>query len=124
MPRRAPPPHGASKADPPGKPTAQRAGATRRRSPVDQHGTEADAVLETSPLGIVMTDRTGRIVRTNRRLDQMFGYERHELVGGSLETLLPERFRSIHERHRGGFFTDPRVRPMGLGLELAALRKD
>src|SRR5262245_37486618 len=124
MPRRAPPPHGASKADPPGKPTAQRTGATRPRQPDDRQGTEADAVLETSPLGIVMTDRAGRIVRTNRRLDQMFGYERDELVGAALETLLPGRFRSIHERHRGGFFADPRVRTMGLGLELAALRKD
>src|SRR5262245_65558406 len=124
MPRGAPQPDEASRVDPPRKPSLKRSGTTRRRGQGDHHGMDADAVLETSPLGIVMTDRAGRIVRTNRRLEQMFGYERNELAGGLLETLLPERFRSIHERHRGGFFTDPRVRPMGLGLELAALRKD
>jgi two-component system, cell cycle sensor histidine kinase and response regulator CckA len=83
-----------------------------------------DAVLETSPLGIVMADRTGRIVRTNRRLTQMFGYEPGELDGETLEALLPQRLRSIHAGHRRNFFADPRVRPMGLGLELTALRRD
>ena len=84
----------------------------------------ADAVLETSSLGVVMVDEAGLIVRTNARLAQMFGYRPDELDGLSLETLLPERFRDGHVRHRRGFFTDPRARPMGLGLELAARRKD
>ena len=73
----------------------------------------ADAVLETSSLGVVMVDGAGRIVRTNARLAEMFGYEQAELDGQSLETLLPERLRAAHARHRRGFFADPRVRPMG-----------
>ncbi len=84
----------------------------------------ADAALENSPLGIVIVDHTGRIVRANSRLDDMFGYARGELAGVVLETLLPERFRPSHVRHRAGFFSDPRVRPMGLGLDLMARRKD
>jgi PAS domain S-box-containing protein len=71
-----------------------------------------------------MVDREGQIVRTNVRLEQMFGYERGELDGQALETLLPERLRAAHTRHRNGYFTEPRVRPMGLGLELMARRKD
>ena len=85
---------------------------------------QADAILESSPLGIVMVDRAGRIVRANARLEQMFGYERGGLDGQPLEALLPERLRTAHVRHRGNFFSDPRVRPMGLGLELTARRKD
>jgi two-component system, cell cycle sensor histidine kinase and response regulator CckA len=128
MPHGKPQPGEVSGAGSPGKRGPERATASRRRvrpeEPVHHPGADADAVLETSPLGIVMTNRVGRIVRTNRRLEQMFGYERDELVGESLEILLPERFRSTHEQHRSGFFADPRVRPMGLGLELVALRKD
>jgi PAS domain S-box-containing protein len=71
-----------------------------------------------------MVDGAGRIMRTNARLAEMFGYAQEELDGQSLETLLPERLRAAHTRHRRGFFADPRVRPMGFGLELAARRKD
>ena len=71
-----------------------------------------------------MVDGAGRIVRTNARLARMFGYEQQELDGQPLETLLPERLRIAHAQHRHGFFSDPRVRPMGYGLELTARRKD
>jgi PAS domain S-box-containing protein len=81
-------------------------------------------VLETSSLGVVIVDGVGRIMRTNARLGEMFGYEQAELDGQPLETLLPERFRAAHVRHRGSFFADPRVRPMGFGLELTARRKN
>jgi PAS domain S-box-containing protein len=84
----------------------------------------ADAVLETSSLGVVMVDEAGLIVRSNARLAQMFGYLPHELDRQTLETLLPERLRADHARHRRHFFADPHVRTMGLGLELTARRKD
>jgi PAS domain S-box-containing protein len=58
----------------------------------------ADAVIETSSLGVVMVDEGGRIVRSNARLAQMFGYLPDELDGQSLETLLPERLRADHAR--------------------------
>ncbi|HWC07320.1 MAG TPA: ATP-binding protein [Gemmatimonadota bacterium] len=89
-----------------------------------RRGALADAILETSPLGIAMVNRAGRIVRANDRLARTFGYEQKELEGQALETLLPERLRAVHVTHRDRFFTDPRVRPMGLGLELEARRKD
>jgi two-component system, cell cycle sensor histidine kinase and response regulator CckA len=87
-------------------------------------GATVDTVLETAPLGILMIDRTGRIVSANGELERMFGYERGELAGQSVDTLLPEHLRAAHVRQRGGFFADPRVRRMGLGLDLVARRKD
>jgi PAS domain S-box-containing protein len=73
---------------------------------------------------MLKTDRSGRIAWVNGRVEQMFGYAPGELVGQSVETLVPERLRASHARHRRGFFAEPRVRPMGLGLDLAARRKD
>ena len=107
--------------------TAKKARGRVPRSPLEilrRRAALADAVLETSSLGVVMVDEAGRIVRTNARLAQMFGYRPDEFDGLSLEILLPERFRDGHVRHRRGFFAAPHARPMGLGLELAARRKD
>jgi PAS domain S-box-containing protein len=84
----------------------------------------AQAVLETSPLGILLVGREGHIVWANGRAAQMFGYDDGALPGQALDVLLPERLRAAHAQHRAGFFADPRVRPMGLGLELIARRKD
>src|SRR5581483_8351628 len=84
----------------------------------------AEKVLETSPLGILMSDRTGRIVWANQRAEEMFGYARDELGGLAVELLLPEHLRGAHLAHRASFFDHPRVRPMGLGLDLVARRKD
>jgi PAS domain S-box-containing protein len=54
----------------------------------------------------------------------MFGYDRSELIGQSVDILLPERLREIHIKHRAGYMADPRTRPMGLGLDLVARHKD
>ena len=108
------------------KPTGSRdQGPQRQRTePLYRRAALADAVLESWSLGVVMVDGAGRIMRTNARLAEMFGYGQAELDGQSLDMLLPERLRAAHVRHRGSFFADPRVRPMGIGLELTARRKD
>jgi PAS domain S-box-containing protein len=91
---------------------------------VQRPGTTVEAVLETSPVGMLMVDRSGRILWTNAQVERMFGYARGELAGQTADALLPERLRAAHARHRGDFFADPRVRPMGLGLDLVGQRKD
>lgn len=82
------------------------------------------ALLESAAEGIVLVDPQGRIVLVNAKTEELFGYHRDELLGRTLEILLPERFQDAHAVHRATYFTDPRVRPMGSGLDLAARRKD
>ncbi len=79
---------------------------------------------ETAPMGILLADDLGRIVDTNTQALAMFGYRRGELIGESVEILLPERFRHAHKAHRSGYVKNAYARPMGVGTELFALRKD
>jgi two-component system, cell cycle sensor histidine kinase and response regulator CckA len=84
----------------------------------------ARSILDSAPLAIMAADRSGRILWTNGHLDAMFGYARGTVQGQSLEVLVPDRLRAVHAGHRAGFFGDPRVRPMGLGLDLTGRRRD
>lgn len=82
------------------------------------------AFFEAAPQGIIGVASDGRISVVNRSTEEMFGYTREELIGQRLELLLPERFRDVHVGHRNVFFAEPRMRAMGVGLELAGRRKD
>lgn len=82
------------------------------------------ALVETAPSAIVIADERGRIVELNAQALRMFGYERGELIGKTVDTLLPERLRGPHQDHRSGYMRKPHARPMGSGMELFACRKD
>jgi hypothetical protein len=84
----------------------------------------ARAVLESASEGIILVDTTGRILLVNAAAERMFGYPRKELLGEPLEILLPERIRRSHVLHRTDYFAEPRIRPMGIGLDLAGRRND
>jgi PAS domain S-box-containing protein len=81
-------------------------------------------LLETAPVAIVVVNREGRVVLVNNATEALFLYERAELLGQPLEILMPERLRRGHAAHRIGFSQEPRVRSMGVGLELVGLKKD
>jgi PAS domain S-box-containing protein len=83
-----------------------------------------DMVLALVPDAAVVVDEQAVIVAVNQRVGELFGYPGDELVGLPVETLVPERFRHRHRSHRSTFLTDPRVRPMGVGLDLCGRRRD
>lgn len=81
-------------------------------------------ILEAAPDAMVIVGKDGKIVLINAQAEALFGYTRTELLGKPIEVLIPERFRANHPGHRSGFFSAPKTRPMGAGLDLFALRKD
>lgn len=81
-------------------------------------------VVESAPSGIVLVDEAGTIRLVNRRIEEQFGYSRDELIGESVERLIPEPLRMGHVAHRRRYVASPETRPMGKGRELHGLRKD
>jgi len=82
------------------------------------------SLFEFSPDAIIVSDQDGKIAEINAQVEKFFGYSRGELLGQSVETLVPERFRRGHPAHRQEYAAEPRPRPMGIGLELYGRRKD
>jgi PAS domain S-box-containing protein len=81
-------------------------------------------LLESLAEGVVIVDRFGTILLVNGRAEELFGYPKQEIVGKPHAVLLPERFRKAHDEHMAHFFAEPRIRPMGQGLELVGRRRD
>jgi len=81
-------------------------------------------LLESAPDAMIIIDEQGKIAIANAQSEEMFGYRRREMLGQPVEMLLPERLRESHVGHRDGFTAQPRLRPMGPGLDLLARRKD
>jgi PAS domain S-box-containing protein len=84
----------------------------------------ARMLFEFSPDAVLVCDAEGRVRDANARVESLFGYKREELVGQAVELLVPDRFRAGHLKHRADYAREPRLRPMGIGLELFGRHKE
>jgi PAS domain S-box-containing protein len=81
-------------------------------------------LVEASPDGLLLVDEAGIILLANQKIEEMFGYDRAELIGRPVEVLVPDRARQVHTAHRIRYRAAPQGRPMGVGLELYGRRRD
>jgi PAS domain S-box-containing protein len=94
---------------------------------MDSHSpyfTHLPAIIEAILDALLIVSADGRIVLVNQRAETLFGYQRTELLGKFVEHLMPARFRHHHIGYRDGYFSDPHIRPMEIGLELFGLKID
>jgi PAS domain S-box-containing protein len=82
------------------------------------------SVFQSSPYALVTVSSDGLITLVNSQCENIFGYKQNELIGQPIEILIPDRFKNSHPDKRKLFFSNPKSRPMGIGLELFARRKD
>lgn len=90
----------------------------------EESAATARALFQTAAQAIVVADQYGKLVMANPATEKMFGYSERELVGQSIEMLVPDDFRGQHVGLRDGYFRNPQNRPMGLGRDLQARRRD
>lgn len=81
-------------------------------------------VVEAAPNAIIMVGKEGKITLVNKQAESLFEYPREELIGMTIENLIPKRFREKHPEHRKGFFANPTPRAMGAGRDLYGLTKN
>lgn len=83
----------------------------------------AASVFEDAGYGIIIVDDIGNIFRVNSQAEQLFGYNRRELIGQPVEMLVPKELQTKHVVHRQGYQSAPKVRPMGQNLKLEGVNK-
>jgi PAS domain S-box-containing protein len=106
-----------------GKPTGL-AAIVRNLTERKRAGEQFRLVVEASPNGMLMVDQSGTILLVNRQIEQLFGYERAELIGQSVEMLVPQRMRPHHADDRAKFIAHSESRAMGKGRDLYGVKKD
>lgn len=100
------------------------ASISRQASDTERANVRFAALLEAAPDAIVCVDAQGTIITVNAQVTNMFGYERHELLGAQLEVLLPEGSRSRHVGLRSEFMHEPTTRGLRAGLRVSGRRQD
>ena len=94
-----------------------------------QHSLEDSEVrfrnlVESAPDALVVVDRDGTVVLVNEETERLTGYSRHQLIGMTVDAMVPGALRAGHAEHRSGYVAEPRRRPMGRGQDLVLLRAD
>jgi PAS domain S-box-containing protein len=83
-----------------------------------------EAIYESAPDGIIVVNERGSIEMVNTRTTSLFGYTKEELIGCSIETLMPERYNQVHRRHRTAYHANPHSRAMGTGNSFSGRKKN
>lgn len=91
---------------------------------IESEQMQVNALFEHATEGIILTDDKGKIVLLNPAASNLFEYEKEELLGKSVEMLIPGRFHAHHTQYREGFYHKPSNRTMGHGRDLFARKKD
>ena len=83
-----------------------------------------EALFNSASLGIIVVDKSGKIILANNFANQLFAFTPGSMVGEVLETLIPQRYHHKHVGYREGYAHEPQARGMGIGMTLSAIRKD
>jgi PAS domain S-box-containing protein len=89
-----------------------------------RHADRFESLVEASPDALLVVNRTGEIVQVNQRTQDLFGYAPEELIGKTIEVLIPDRLANAHRLHRSAYMGGPTARPMGTDLEVIGRHKD
>jgi PAS domain S-box-containing protein len=81
-------------------------------------------LVDAAPDGLIVCDQRGQILLVNAEAERIFGYSSGELKGSRIDVLVPDAVRARHGQHVAGYTGSPKVRPMGIGMELSGRRKD
>ena len=81
-------------------------------------------MVDAAPNALILVNQQGKIAFVNSYTEKLFQYERSEIIGQSIEILIPSRFKKNHSSYMGSFFSNPNSRMMGVGRELFAIKKD
>jgi len=73
-------------------------------------------MVESAPTSLILVNKEGKIAFSNSQSEKLFGYKKSELIGQSIELLIPARFSHHHPGFRDYFFNEPEARSMGVGL--------
>jgi len=98
--------------------------ARKRSRELQASNTMSQRLFDVAPDGLMMTDSQGTIVRVNEKMESILGYTREELLGTSIEDVVPVELRDLDHAHRQSYSAAPTTRPSGQGRELLARRKD
>jgi PAS domain S-box-containing protein len=90
-----------------------------------QAGFEFEAIFQEAAIGIIVTNSSFEIILSNQFADKLFGYDSNELLGENISLLIPNHLKDRHHGHLSNLGHEkPISRPMGIGLDLKAKRKD
>jgi PAS domain S-box-containing protein len=103
---------------------AQAQTAQKRSRELQAGNTLLQTLFDVAPDGLLITDYRGTIIRVNKKMESILGFARQELLGASIEDVVPVKLRDLRRIHHRRYYASPRARPIDTGRELLAQRKD